>query len=40
MHVHCGLHAVVALRGESALAGWLKGPAAKGKVKERSLHAC
>lgn len=23
MHVHCGLHAAVALRGESALAGWL-----------------
>lgn len=22
------------------LAGWLKGPEGKGKVKERSLHAC
>lgn len=36
----CGLHAAVALRGVSALAGWLKGPEGKGKVKERSLHAC
>jgi len=33
-------NAAVALRGESALAGWLKGPEGKGKVKERSLHAC
>lgn len=40
MHAHCGLHTVVALRGESALAGWLKGPEGKGKVKERTLHAC
>lgn len=25
--------------GDSALAGWLKGPERKGKVRERSLHA-
>lgn len=35
MHVHYALHAVVALRGKSALAGWLK---SGGQVKERSLH--